>query len=66
MACLGMIDVPWQAAAGSVNDRILVVRLQCKTRGFLFSGDIGNASGNRLIRAGIVLRSDVLLAPRLG
>ncbi|MDR2549957.1 MAG: DNA internalization-related competence protein ComEC/Rec2 [Desulfobulbus sp.] len=66
IACLGMNDLPGQSAAGSVNDRSLVVRLQYKTRSFLFPGDIGTPSENRLLRAGIAVQSDVLLAPHHG
>ncbi|MCL2790796.1 MAG: DNA internalization-related competence protein ComEC/Rec2 [Desulfobulbus sp.] len=66
VACLGMNDVPGQTAAGSVNDRSLVVRLQYAERSFLFPGDIGNTSENKMIQAGNILQSDVLLAPHHG
>ncbi|WP_310599454.1 DNA internalization-related competence protein ComEC/Rec2 [Desulfobulbus sp.] len=66
IACLGMNDVSGANATGSINDRSLVVRLRYKMRSFLFPGDIGNASENRLLRAGIAVQSDVLLAPHHG
>ena len=66
ITCLGMNEVPGQPAAGPVNDRSLVVRLQYKARSFLFPGDIGTASENRLIQAVGIPQSDVLLAPHHG
>ncbi|MCL1981217.1 MAG: DNA internalization-related competence protein ComEC/Rec2 [Proteobacteria bacterium] len=66
IVCLGMNEVEGQAAVGSTNERSLVVRLQYKTRSFLFPGDIGQTSENRLIRAKTALQSDVLLAPHHG
>ncbi|WP_028319373.1 DNA internalization-related competence protein ComEC/Rec2 [Desulfobulbus elongatus] len=66
VVCLGMNDLLDRTSSWSTNDRSLVVRLQYGARSFLFPGDIGSASENRLIWAAASVQSDVLLAPHHG
>lgn len=64
--CLGMNGLLGNKLSWSTNDRSLVLRLRFGARSFLFPGDTGIQSENRLIQNKKSLRADVLLAPHHG
>jgi competence protein ComEC len=66
LECLGMNGLLENMPSWSTNDRSLVFRLQFGAHSFLFPGDIGIRSENRLALQGKPPRTEVLLAPHHG
>ena len=66
LQCLGMDGLLDDNLSWSTNDRSLVFMLQYGERRFLFPGDIGVRSEERLLSRTRPLSADVLLAPHHG
>lgn len=66
LRCLGMNGLLDHGHAWSTNEQSLVLHLQYGSRSFLFPGDIGTRSEQRLLTSGFPLAAEVLLAPHHG
>ena len=66
LQCIGMNGLGTDITSWSTNDRSLVFRLRFGSHSFLFPGDIGFQSENRLAQYNVTRRTEVLLAPHHG